>query len=170
MTKKEIRALKWIKDIKNNAVVTLDDIKWNEPKVNPMLYAGRKEKAETIIAMFEELEQYRAIEKELNEKYHANVDIKMLMNHFIETIFEGEKHEGFCILANEDAAMWNAYQKIGTVEQCSEAVDIIEAMIERGITPDVIEQYIAFEDTCVQNGYTIKDLLQAKEELDNYAR
>ena len=33
----------------------------NEPNVSPMLYAGRKENAETIIKGFEELQQYRAI-------------------------------------------------------------------------------------------------------------
>lgn len=71
----------------------------------------------------EEIQQYRAIETELREKYHANVDIKMLMQHFIETIFKGEKHEGFRILTNEDAEMWDAYRAIGTVEECRTAVE-----------------------------------------------
>lgn len=71
----------------------------------------------------EEIQQYRAIETELKEKYHANVDIKMLMQHFIETIFKGEKHEGFCILTNEDAKMWGAYRAIGTVEECRTAME-----------------------------------------------
>lgn len=57
----EEKAIKWMKSVKDNAVVTLDHIKKNEPNVSPMLYAGRKEKAETIIKGFEELEQYRAI-------------------------------------------------------------------------------------------------------------
>lgn len=61
MTEKEVKAIKWMKCVKDDAVVTLDHIAKNEPKVSPMLYAGRKEKAETIINGFEELEQYRAI-------------------------------------------------------------------------------------------------------------
>lgn len=74
-------------------------------------------------AILEELERYRSIEKELREKYHANVDIGKLMKCFIETIFKGEKHDGFCILTNEDAKMWEKYQATGTVEECREAVE-----------------------------------------------
>lgn len=61
MTENEAKAIKWMECVKDNAAVTLDQIKKNEPNVSPMLYAGRKEKAETIIRGFEELEQYRAI-------------------------------------------------------------------------------------------------------------
>lgn len=61
MTENEVKAIKWIKNVRDDAVVTLDHIAKNEPNVSPMLYAGRKEKAETIINGFEELEQYRAI-------------------------------------------------------------------------------------------------------------
>ena len=71
----------------------------------------------TAIQALEEIQQYRAIETELKEKYHANVDIKMLIQHFIETIFKGEKHEGFCILTNEDAKMWDEYRAIGTIDE-----------------------------------------------------
>lgn len=72
---------------------------------------------DVAIKALEEIQRYRAIENELKEKYHANVNIPLLMRHFIETIFEGEKHEGFCILTNEDAKMWEDYQSIGTVEE-----------------------------------------------------
>ena len=69
-----------------------------------------------------ELDAYKAIETELKERYHANVDIKMMMQYFIETIFKGEKHEGFRILTNEDAKMWDAYRAIGTVEELQKSV------------------------------------------------
>ena len=61
MTEQEQKAIKWMQNVRNDAVVTLDHIAKEEPNVSPMLYAGRKEKAETIIKGFEELEQYRAI-------------------------------------------------------------------------------------------------------------
>lgn len=61
MTEQEQKAIKWMKNVRDDAVVTLDHIAKEEPNVSPMLYAGRKEKAETIIKGFEELEQYRAI-------------------------------------------------------------------------------------------------------------
>lgn len=78
---------------------------------------------EDVVLMFEEIQQYREIETELREKYNANVDIKMLMKHFIETIFKGERHEEFRILTNEDARMWDEYRAIGTVEECREAME-----------------------------------------------
>ena len=61
MTEQEQKAIKWMKNVRDDAVVTLDHIAKEEPNVSPMLYAGRKEKAETIINGFEELEQYRSI-------------------------------------------------------------------------------------------------------------
>lgn len=74
------------------------------------------------ITALEEIQQYRVINKELQEKYHANVDIPLLMHHFVETVFEGEKHEGFYLLTNEDADMWRQYRALGSVEECREAV------------------------------------------------
>ena len=75
------------------------------------------EAMEMAIKALEEIQQYREIEAEIKEKYHANVDIKKLMRCFIETIFKVEKHDGFCILTNEDSKMWEKYQAIGTVEE-----------------------------------------------------
>ncbi len=61
MTEREQKAIKWIKNVRDDAVVTLDHIVKNEPNVRPTLYAGRKEKAEVILNAFEELERYRAL-------------------------------------------------------------------------------------------------------------
>lgn len=61
MTEQEQKAIKWMKNVRDDAVVTLDHIAKEEPNVSPMLYAGRKAKAETIINGFDELEKYRAI-------------------------------------------------------------------------------------------------------------
>ena len=72
---------------------------------------------EMAINALKEIQKYRKIEKDLKENYHANVDIPLLMKHFIETVFKGEKHEGFCILTNEDKEAWEAYRSIGTPEE-----------------------------------------------------
>lgn len=61
MTENEEKAVRFIENIKNNAIVTLDHIAREEPNVSPLLYRGREEKADTILAMVQELEQYRAI-------------------------------------------------------------------------------------------------------------
>lgn len=87
------------------------------------MYGKEKCAYSVAIKALEEIQQYRAIEKELKERYHANVDIPLLMQHFIETIFEGEKHVGFCILTNEDRDAWDAYRALGTVEECRAAVE-----------------------------------------------
>lgn len=61
MTENEEKAVRFIENIKNHAVVTLDHIVKEEPNVSPLIYKGREEKADTILTMIEELEQYRAI-------------------------------------------------------------------------------------------------------------
>ena len=61
MTEKEEKAVRFIENIKNHAMVTLDYIAKEEPNVSPLVYKGREEKADTILAMVEELKQYRAI-------------------------------------------------------------------------------------------------------------
>ena len=80
------------------------------------------------INALEEVQKYRKIEKDLKERYHANVDIPLLMHHFIETVFEGEKHEEFCLLTNEDAKVWEEYKAIGTPEECRAAVEMQTAI------------------------------------------
>ena len=61
MTENELKAVRFIKSIKNHAMVTLDHIAKEELNVSPLVYKGREEKADTILAMVEELKQYRAI-------------------------------------------------------------------------------------------------------------
>ncbi len=61
MTESEAKAVRFIENIKNNAVVTLEHIEKEEPNVSPLVYMGRKEKAETILEMVQELKKYRAI-------------------------------------------------------------------------------------------------------------
>ena len=61
MTEHEAKAVRFIENIKKHAMVTLDHIAKEEPNVSPLVYKVREEKADTILAMVEELKQYRAI-------------------------------------------------------------------------------------------------------------
>lgn len=61
MTENEAKAIRFIENIKNHAMVTLDHIVKEKPNVSPLVYKGREEKANTILVMVEELKQYRAI-------------------------------------------------------------------------------------------------------------
>lgn len=60
------------------------------------------------------------------------------------------------------------YRAIGKVSTCQNAVEVCRAMIERGIEPDNIKEYIAFEDNLVQKGYDLKRLLEMMEEHKRY--
>ena len=89
----------------------------------------RAEALDVAIKALEDVQKYRKIETDLKERYHANIDIPLLMHHFIETVFEGEKHEGFCLLTNEDREAWEEYKAIGTPEELQEMKkDFAEAL------------------------------------------
>lgn len=60
------------------------------------------------------------------------------------------------------------YHTIGTVKTCQLSVEICKAMIERGIEPDNIKEYIKFEDNLVQRGYDLKRLLEMMDEIKQY--
>lgn len=115
------------------------------------------------INALEEVQKYRKIEKDLKERYHANVDIPLLMHHFIETVFEGEKHEEFCLLTNEDAKVWEEYKAIGTPEECRTAVEKqtarkgIREKIKKGYNRGMHHYYcpVCYEKGDLRNKYNV---------------
>lgn len=115
------------------------------------------------INALEEVQKYRKIEKDLKERYHANVDIPLLMHHFIETVFEGEKHDGFCLLTNEDAKVWEEYKAIGTPEECRTAVEKqtarkgIREKIKKGYNRGMHHYYcpVCYEKGDLRNKYNV---------------
>ena len=115
------------------------------------------------INALEEVQKYRKIEKDLKERYHANVDIPLLMHHFIETVFEGEKHEEFCLLTNEDAKVWEEYKAIGTPEECRVAVEKqtarkgIREKIKKGYNRGMHHYYcpVCYEKGDLRNKYNV---------------
>lgn len=105
----------------NEAIEALKLEGWLEITGRPIRVAKFFEGIDVAIKALKEIQKYRKIEKDLKENYHANVDIPLLMKHFIETVFKGEKHESFCILTNEDKEAWEEYKAIGTPEECRAA-------------------------------------------------
>lgn len=55
------------------------------------------------------------------------------------------------------------YRTIGTPEECQKSVAVCKSMIDRKITPENMEEYMKFEDECVECGFTLKSLLEARE-------
>ena len=109
------------------------------------------EALDTAIKALEEVQKYRTIEKDLKERYHANVDIPLLMHHFIETVFEGEKHEGFCLLTNEDAKAWEEYKTIGAPEECLRNKDFLDFLADK-MNPNDFEVYLQIYNTLEEKG------------------
>ena len=62
------------------------------------------------------------------------------------------------------------YRQIGKISTCKNAVEICKAMIERGIDPDNIADYIKFEDNLMQRGYDLKRLLEMMEKYKQYCQ
>lgn len=110
------------------------------------------------IKALEEIQQYREIEAEIKEQYHANVNIKKLIRCFIETIFKGEKHDGFCILTNEDSKMWEKYQAIGTVEELKRMKRYSALAKKHGTIGQVIDSCKEYEDIG-----TVEECREARE-------
>lgn len=77
----------------------------DEPNVSPVLYTGRKEKAEVIIAGFEELEQYRAL--------GTVKELKAMMDNGVFTGIELAQLAAMQMKLKE-------YQQLGTVEELRE--------------------------------------------------
>lgn len=81
---------------------------WNEKgqiqeSLNHLAVFIEKEDAEKFV-------EWKEAEEQL-EECHANINVKLIVKYFIETIFKGEHHEGFCVLTNEDAKKFEEYKK-----------------------------------------------------------
>lgn len=74
---------------------------------------------------------------------------------------------GMAIKALEEVQQ---YRQIGKISTCKNAVEICKAMIERGIDPDNIAEYIKFEDNLMQRGYDLKRLLDMMEKHKQYCQ
>lgn len=107
MTEKEAKAVKFIEKIKKHSMVTLDHIAKEEPDVSPLLYKGREENADTILAMIDELQRYREI--------GTPEELQTMKDHGGFTGVE---------LANIAAGQMKLkeYEAIGTPEECRAAV------------------------------------------------
>lgn len=59
-----------------------------------------------------EWEKYLEAKEEIESKSGKSLDIIRLVHYFLDTIFNGEKHDKFCVLTNEDADKWDEYCKL----------------------------------------------------------
>lgn len=100
------------------------------------------ESAKQLIAMIEELKQYKDAEEQ-------GLLIQLLCK-VVDTV----------LAMMEELTQ---YRVIGTPEECRKSVSICKAMIERKLTPENMEEYMKFEDECVKRGFTFKSLLEARE-------
>lgn len=143
MTEQEKKAIKLIENIRDDAIVTLDYIEREEQNVSPLLYSGRKEKAETILKGFKELEQYRTL---------GSVQfIKDELSSY-DYLIQSQR-----LNAESDIKELNEFRTLGTVEELREAREkqvakkvIIVPSREKEITDGI---YVFYE--CPECGHKI---------------
>lgn len=83
-------------------------------------------------------------------------------------IMPNEENIGLVDAAIQALEEVQQYRQIGKISTCKNAVEICKAMIERGIDPDNIAEYIKFEDNLMQRGYDLKRLLEMMEKYKQY--
>lgn len=135
MTENEEKAVRFIENIKNHAMVTLDHIAREEPNVNPLLYRGREEKADTILAMVQELEQYRAI--------GTLEELKAAMKY----VYLAKKH-GTVGQVIENCVK---YEEIGTPEECLQNKDFLDFLTDK-MNPNDFETYFRIYNAQEEKG------------------
>lgn len=119
ITEKEKKAVKFVEKIKKHSMVTLDHIAKEEPNVSPLLYEGREENADAILAMIEELQRYRDLENHLQDMFCSSTSLKAVVDELERNLKEpGSPHPMKArILTYEESADWDAYRVIGTPEE-----------------------------------------------------
>lgn len=135
MTENEAKAIRFIENIKNHAMVTLDHIAREEPNVSPLLYKGREEKADTILAMVQELEQYRAI--------GTLEELKAAMKY----VYLAKKH-GTVGQVIENCVK---YEEIGTPEECLQNKDFLDFLAGK-MNPNDFETYLLIYNALDKKG------------------
>ena len=105
-------------------------------------------------------------ENEAIKEIEASIDLAKMCTQNYERKNEIQGYE-MAIKALEEVQQ---YRQIGKISTCKNAVEICKAMIERGIDPDNIAEYIKFEDNLVQRGYDLKKLIEMMEEHKQYCQ
>lgn len=128
------------------------------------------DEASKMMMFSEAVQQYRELEKRLTDMFGGKISLEIVVDEMERYLKEPDNPHpvNAKILTYEDAADWDAYRAIGTLEECRKSVEICKSMIERNITPENMEEYMKFEDECVKNGFTFNSLLEAREKQIPY--
>lgn len=123
---------------------------------------------DAAIKALEDVQQYRALEKHLSDMFGGSLSLKMCVDELERILTEPDSPHPMNakILTYKEAADWEAYRAIGTLEECRKSVDICKAMAERRISLENMENYMKFEDECVKRGFTFNSLLEAREKQE----
>lgn len=80
---------------------------------------------ELAIKALEEIQQYRALEKRLEEMFGGQLPLSEYVDRLEEALSESDKPNtvNARILTYEDADKWERYKALGTVEECETAIE-----------------------------------------------
>ena len=101
----------------------IETIKSNMPTSG---YQMLRESLDMAISALKEIQQYREVDAQIKKIFDDQLGLVDIVKEYIEDIrrtHNGKTPRKVIALSEEDAQNWEDYKKIGTVEECREAVD-----------------------------------------------
>lgn len=99
------------------------------------------------IKALEDVQQYRALEKHLSDMFGGSLSLKMCVDELERILVEPDSPHPMNakILTYQEAADWEAYREIGTVEELIRGKRYINIAKHHGTIRQVIDECIAYE-------------------------
>lgn len=102
---------------------------------------------EVAIKALEEVQQYRALEKHLSDMFGGSLSLKMCVDELERILVEPDSPHPMNakILTYQEAADWEAYRAIGTVEELIRGKRYMNIAKHHGTIGQVIDECVAYE-------------------------
>lgn len=114
----------------------IETIKSNMPTSG---YQMLRESLDMAIIALKEIQQYREVDAQIKKIFDDQLGLVDIVKEYIEDIrrtHNGKTPRKVIALSEEDAQNWEDYKKIGTVEECREAVEKQKAKKPRDVEYD----------------------------------
>lgn len=119
---------------------------------------SNKDAFSVAIKALEEVQQYQALEKRLSDMFGGSLSLKMCVDELERILTEPDSPHPMNakILTYQEAADWEAYRAIGTVEELIRGKRYMNIAKHHGTIGQVIDECVAYEaigtpEECLQN-------------------
>lgn len=108
---------------------------------------SNKDAFSVAIKALEEVQQYRALEKHLSDMFGGSLSLKMCVDELERILVEPDSPHPMNakILTYQEAADWEAYRAIGTVEELIRGKRYMNIAKHHGTIGQVIDECVAYE-------------------------